>query len=396
MNTMKTIPNTGSYKKNAREPFTKGLYFIDTDIENMRAHTSQILHTVVAMNKYVPMEIVGPKFHDTVNEALLKERHNLMALPSMSFLNTFGRRTPDVLTSVLFNISAIIFLFTRRVCGERDFIYVRSSIFLPLVIFAYTLRVPCFYERHRKPVTRGDGSRDLIICKLASGIIVISNYMLAYYSRFKKRMLVAHDAVSLDRFGGVSDNNETRKTYGLASDRPVCLYAGTVSKLKGAQYVFAAAESLPQVTFLFVGSVSHEFSDAKLPQNVRLLGDKEQKELPSILQAADVLLLPHPKGEFSQSPMKLFEYMASRVPIVASRLPSISEVLNNDNAVLIEPESPEALVSGIDRVLNDPHLSKRIAAKAYEDVKKYTWDIRGKRIADFILNKEKLYEGSDA
>ncbi len=82
--------------------------------------------------------------------------------------------------------------------------------------------------------------------------------------------------------------------------------------------------------------------------------------------------------------MKLFEYMAAERPIVASRLPSITEVLNEENSVLIEPDDPVSLGDGIRGILDDEERARRIARQAREDVERHTWRNRARAILDFI------------
>ncbi|MBT7228207.1 glycosyltransferase, partial [Candidatus Parcubacteria bacterium] len=82
--------------------------------------------------------------------------------------------------------------------------------------------------------------------------------------------------------------------------------------------------------------------------------------------------------------MKLFEYMASGRPIVASALPSIKEVLNDKNAILFEPDSPDSLAKGIKTALLDEGFSAKISQQALVDVAKYSWDTRSKNIINFI------------
>ena len=73
--------------------------------------------------------------------------------------------------------------------------------------------------------------------------------------------------------------------------------------------------------------------------------------------------------------------MASGRPIVASDLPSIREVLVNDhNAVLVEPGNPQSLTAGIRRVKNDRALGGRLSAQARQDVTRYTWAARAERL----------------
>ena len=87
--------------------------------------------------------------------------------------------------------------------------------------------------------------------------------------------------------------------------------------------------------------------------------------------------------------MKLFEYMASGRPIVASNIPSIAEILNKDNAILVDPDNPEELASGIKQHLVNSDLAEKIAKQAYQDGRQYTWEERAKRISDFIFRKLK-------
>ena len=369
----------------------KGFYFINTDIANTRAHTCQMLNTVESIDVNLSLDVVTPKYHKEVDFEAIRQRHGLLKTPRAVLLRNFGVNNSGIIAFALFNIPASLFLLNKKIKKEVNFIYIRSSFLLPLVIFAYILRIPVFYETHRKPLSKSEQRRDYLISKVSKGIIVISKHMREHYLPYKKKILVVHDAASLKRFTLDVDKNEARKKLDLPLDKKICIYTGTVSKLKGLDYVFDTARTLPEVLFILVGQVSPEFKGIDLPLNVRLLGKKDQKELPLMLQTADILLLPHPKGEYSQSPMKLFEYMASQVPIVASRLPSITEVLNDTNSVLVEPEDVQALASGIERVVNDINLSKNIAQKAYNDVQDYTWGKRGNKIAKFIntimLNK---------
>ena len=85
------------------------------------------------------------------------------------------------------------------------------------------------------------------------------------------------------------------------------------------------------------------------------------------------------------SPIKLFEYMATGRPIVATKLPTIQEILTDKvDSVLVKPDSVCELKRGIELLLNDEKLASAISTKAYRDVKNYTWEERVKKILNGI------------
>ena len=85
------------------------------------------------------------------------------------------------------------------------------------------------------------------------------------------------------------------------------------------------------------------------------------------------------------SPLKLFEYMASSIPIVAPRTPALEEILRHrENAYMVVPDSPEALAEGIQNVFSQKGLADAIARQARLDVTTYQWETRAKNILGFI------------
>jgi len=82
--------------------------------------------------------------------------------------------------------------------------------------------------------------------------------------------------------------------------------------------------------------------------------------------------------------MKMFEYMAAGKPIVASNLPSIGEVLNEENALLVESDNPKMLAEGINKVLQNRDFSAKISHKAFNDVQSYSWHRRSGKVLSFI------------
>lgn len=83
-----------------------------------------------------------------------------------------------------------------------------------------------------------------------------------------------------------------------------------------------------------------------MSDRVRLLGRKPAAEIPHYLQAADVLVSPRTLG--TNIPLKIYSYLASGVPVVATDLPTHTQTVTPDIAILAAPE-PEAFAAGIAR-----------------------------------------------
>ena len=106
-----------------------------------------------------------------------------------------------------------------------------------------------------------------------------------------------------------------------------------------------------------------------------------------------MLLLPNksgdPASERDTSPMKLFEYMASGVPVVASDVPSLREVLNKRNSFLAPPNDPKALAEEVRGILSNPDEAEARASAARIDVEAYTWDKRAEDMLNFLKQRTK-------
>ena len=170
-------------------------------------------------------------------------------------------------------------------------------------------------------------------------------------------------------------------------------YAGHLYPWKGVNLVIEAVAALQDTRGLIVGGHEKEPDLARVKafaeqlncvSRVTFMGLLPPAQVAQWLREADVLALPNPASAISRaftSPLKLFEYMASGRPIVASDLPSIREVLKDrENALLVEPGNPQALVAGIRRIKDDAALGARLAEQALQDVRAFTWARRAERL----------------
>jgi len=153
-----------------------------------------------------------------------------------------------------------------------------------------------------------------------------------------------------------------------------------------------AAHYLPDnAIVVLVGGSEAEVQSIKskiTTDNVLLVGRQPYAKISYYLAAADVLVLPNKAGDIMSeqytSPLKMFEYMASGRPIVASDLAGLREILNEENAVLVTPNNSRHLADGLNKVLTDSGLAAALSNQAQKDVKQYSWEKRVKAILNFI------------
>ncbi len=206
------------------------------------------------------------------------------------------------------------------------------------------------------------------------------------------KILVAHDAVDPAEFN-VVPNRDLWRPYRVDPNKKIVLYTGHFYGWKGADTLAEAASHLPtDVEVVLMGGVDKELADFKKRyenESVHVIGFQPRDRIPTLLKSADVLVLPNsatPKiSSHYTSPLKLFQYMASGIPIVASDVPSSREILSDETASWFKPDDEQSLAETIEHVLSHPDEARAKAVRAKEEAKKYTWDARARGILDHIV-----------
>jgi len=249
-------------------------------------------------------------------------------------------------------------------------------------------------------IHEGLNQREKMYVERLDGIVVISNALrnlLLNIGISESKILVAPSGVDLDAYMQYASKNkmELREKLSLPNDKKLAVYTGHLYRDRGLEILVDSAKYIgDQTEILIVGGLPEDINrlqklvdDSGLSDRISLLGSRPVSEIPLYQLSADVLVMPYPehwKLKNWSSPMKMFEYMASNRPIVASDFPIVREVLNDKNSHLVKPGDPAALAEGINKCLGDEAYSRSISQIAFEDVKEYTWDRRAQRILDFM------------
>lgn len=286
------------------------------------------------------------------------------------------------LESVLFALSVCV--ETRR--AKADTYYCRDEIVVALLSL---FGVPVVWESH----TGAWGLFGKFAARTARRMVVISNGLKDFYIEKgvpASKILVAPDGVDLSAFNVLNSKESARTRLALPLDAKIALYVGGIGREKGTDVMCAAAALLPrEITMVIIGDGQEKIESLRVRfPRVLFTGPQPYRELGSNLAAADVLVLPSTalnvvSARFT-SPLKLFAYMASQVPIVASDVPSIREILDDDTSFWFRADNPADLASAIRRVFDEPEFAAHKGLRALQEVRQYAWDVRAKRIVDFL------------
>lgn len=246
-----------------------------------------------------------------------------------------------------------------------------------------------FWESHRGNLS----SRAKRVADKAKAVIVITEGLKKLYTASgvdPSKIVVLPDSVDLEEFNVEVTQVEARKRLNIVTNKKVVAYIGLLDAWKGYQTFLDASKLTPEALFVVIGGEKEQIESlCKQYPEVLFLGFLPYRDLPVNQRAADVLVIPNSaKYDISRlytSPLKLFAHMASGVPIVASDLPSIREIVNEESALLVKPDDAQALVEGIRFVLSQKEEAKEMAKKAKLDVAQFTWEKRGQNLVK-ILN----------
>ena len=285
--------------------------------------------------------------------------------------------------------------------GPEAVLYSRDPI--PLVIAARALPPSrLVYEAHQLPVSAA-GRWLHRACVGGAGLVVAVTDSLAAESvrRGARATIVARDGFRAGRFLGMPGREEARRLVGLPAGGFVVGYAGqlhTMEVSKGVEVLVDAAARLRDlpVTVCVVGGPGHLVEALRSrwrehwldPARFVAPGQVPPSRVPAWLAAFDVAAIPFPvTRHFAEcaSPLKLFEYLAAGLPVVASDLPSIREVVEEGVTALLVPASdPGAFAAAVRRLEGNAALRDGLATRARQTAASYTWEARARRILDAI------------
>ena len=169
-------------------------------------------------------------------------------------------------------------------------------------------------------------------------------------------------------------------------------YIGKVAKNRGLEIIIKLAENFPKIVFHIIGGDEKEIkywkNESKNLENIIFHGFINPKDTYKYRNLCDILLAPYMNADKNfeyMSPIKIFEYMASKTPMICSDSKIIRESLNEKYTMLVDNEDINAWIKAVEKLYSDKEFRENMVKNVYEYcVQNFTYEARCKKILDFI------------
>jgi glycosyltransferase involved in cell wall biosynthesis len=328
------------------------------------------------------------------------------------FNETLGAENslPGELRRILYNKELAEDLKRRFENDPPDFIYERASIFATAGIsLARHFKVPHILELNaplaqEQSVYRTTGFGDLAAqaerwtLNQTDAVLVVSSELRKHVLSLgvrPERIHIVPNGVDPAQFKPGKPDSKLRRKWKL-NGAPVLGFVGGLRPWHGVEILpdllARLNKSKRPIQLVIAGDgqlrsgLERQFKQRELLDHITFTGALPHEQLPGIIQQFDIALAPYPKHthDFYFSPLKLFEYMACGIPVVAANLGQITEVISDGKTgLLYEPGQLDALANRCEKLLGDSRLRARIGAAAAAVIRReFTWDKNAARVAE--------------
>ena len=284
---------------------------------------------------------------------------------------------------------------------------VEESVFIALLLH-YTKRIPYIYDmdsclsqqlidtirplKHLKSImSKFEG----LAFSNSNGIIAVCRILEKIASQFapSKPLLRLEDISMLSE----STEKGVNVRKGIDNNRPVIMYVGNLEHYQGIDLLLESFSILigikAKAILIIIGGSENDikyysFLSKKLGiiENIRFIGRKPLTQLAYYLEQADILVSPRILGD--NTPMKIYSFLDSGKPLVATRLTTHTQVLDDSIALLVSPK-PKDMAKAFEYLINNPGYASQMALRAKERVvNEYSFKAYKKKLINFYKEIE--------
>lgn len=242
---------------------------------------------------------------------------------------------------------------------------------------------------------------DGLMVRRADRVIAVSKEIAKRMKRARidsKKICLIENGVNLERFQKKIASESIKESLGIKKDVPVVATVGALTEEKGHLYLLKGipkvVQRFPEAIFLFIGDGRER---PNLEKTTSSLGIKNsvifagmRNDVPGLLSILDVFVLPSLNEGL---PMALLEAQAARIPVVATRVGAMPDVVEDRvTGILVSPKDPQAIAEAIIMILSDKKLASGIAQRGFERVRD---NFSSEKMGDkYIAIYKELIEGT--
>ena len=178
----------------------------------------------------------------------------------------------------------------------------------------------------------------------------------------------------------------------LSIKGPRIMYVGNLERYQGIDLLLHAFvhvyHRVPDAHLIVIGGSAEHIQKYRkkaaafeVSSRIHFVGPRPSDQLGHYLRQADILVSPRTKG--NNTPMKIYSYLDSGKPVLATRLPTHTQVLDEDISLLVDPD-PLSMAAGLQSLLESPELQQQLAQRAQRRIQEaYTQEIMQAKLAAF-------------
>jgi glycosyltransferase involved in cell wall biosynthesis len=318
------------------------------------------------------------KIHPGANVTVI--RPGIIKVPVLDYVSMMlshwkeiARQTRDFRPDVILSFGIVAYLAGRAAKKNRiPFVYYWIDVSHRLIPFKFLRPIGWIVERRA--------------LKLASKVLAINDKLREYAVKIgapPKKSQVLTAGIDFGQFDLNISGDQIAKQFGLSRKDTVLFFMGWLYQFSGLKEVAAELSKVSDkhVKLLIVGEgdAYNELEEMRgkldLKDRLILAGKKPYSEIPSFIAAGNICLLPAYLTETVMQdivPIKMYEYMAMRKPVIASRLPGVVREFGENNGVIYIDRPEDAVPKALELVQQGS--IEELGAKARKFVERYSWE----------------------
>lgn len=294
---------------------------------------------------------------------------------------------------ILINILKLYFI-------HKPISIISRNLYLSFVLLHIPLKINHIYEIHHPTYSfREMMQKKIIYTKSIKKIFITKALRKFYFQGSDKNSIVLPDAAEEYKNLFTRDITHIYKnkySYLNSEKQNNIGYFGSLYHGRGIEKIIILSKKFPNINFYIIGGPTSFLNQYSIPKNLICLGYMNYSESRFLMLKMSILIIPYSNqikinsNSIStakwMSPLKIFEYMSSKKLIVTNDIKVLKEVLNPNNSVILKDNISE-WENFIKCYIKDRSKYESLISSSYNDFKLYySWNIRSKKIINFIKN----------